>query len=68
MARNVNDIVRKLSTAKRKKVEARAARLIAGEMKPRKIQEIASHTSTNLGVPAMKDDGLTTLNKYSNKL
>jgi hypothetical protein len=39
VARNVNDIFRKLSAAQRKKVEARAAQLIADEMKFRKIQD-----------------------------
>ena len=32
MARNINDIIKKLSSSQRKKVEARAARLIAEEM------------------------------------
>ena len=39
MARNVNDIITKLSAAPRKKVAARAAQLIAEEMKVPKIQE-----------------------------
>jgi len=32
MSRNVNDVIRTLSSAQRKKVEARAAELIAEEM------------------------------------
>ena len=39
MARNVNDIIKNMSAAKRKKVEVRAAHLIAEEMKLPKIQE-----------------------------
>ena len=38
MARSMNDIIKKLSPAQRKKVEARAAQLIAQEMKLPKIQ------------------------------
>ena len=38
MARNVNDIIERLSAAQRKKVEARAAKLIAEEMTLREIQ------------------------------
>jgi hypothetical protein len=68
VARNVNDIIRNLSAAQRKKVEARAAHLIAEEMKLRKSQELASPPSANLEVPAVKRDGLTNLNKYSIKL
>ncbi|HWS96039.1 MAG TPA: hypothetical protein VN620_06125 [Candidatus Methylomirabilis sp.] len=44
MARNVDDIIRKLSGAQRKKVEARAAQLIAEEMKLRKIQKTRKPT------------------------
>lgn len=44
MARNVNDIIRKLSAAQRKMAEARAAQLIAEEMKLRMIQEARKPT------------------------
>jgi len=44
VARNVNDIIRKLSAAQRNKVEARAAQLIAEEVKLRKIQEARKPT------------------------
>jgi hypothetical protein len=44
VARNVNDIIRKLSAAQRKKVEASAAYLIAEEMKIRKIQQARKPT------------------------
>jgi transcriptional regulator with XRE-family HTH domain len=38
MPRNVNDIIKKLSPAQRKKVEARAAQLIAEEMTLRELR------------------------------
>ena len=39
MSRNVNDIIRKLSQRQRKKVEARAAQLIAEEMTLRQLRQ-----------------------------
>jgi transcriptional regulator with XRE-family HTH domain len=39
MPRNVNDIIRKLNPAQRKKVEARAAQLIADEMTLRQLRQ-----------------------------
>jgi hypothetical protein len=39
MSRNVNDIIRKLTPAQRKKVEARAAQLIAEEMTLRQLRQ-----------------------------
>jgi hypothetical protein len=39
MPRNVNDIIRKLNPTQRKKVEARAARLIAEEMTLRQLRQ-----------------------------
>ena len=36
---NVNEIIRKLTPAKRKKVEDRAAELIAGEMRRRNLRK-----------------------------
>jgi hypothetical protein len=39
MAKNVNDIIKKLSAAQRKKVEARAAQLVAEEMTHRKVRK-----------------------------
>ena len=41
MARNVDGIIKKLSPAQRKKVEARAAQLIAEEMTLRELSGIA---------------------------
>ena len=49
MPTNVNDKIRKLTSARRKKVEARAAQLIAayerGEFKPVKNQKGAKQTA-----------------------
>jgi hypothetical protein len=39
MLRNVNDVIRKLNPAQRKKVETRAAQLIAEEMTLRQLRE-----------------------------
>lgn len=39
MSRNVNDIIRRLSPAERKKVESRAAQLIAEEMTLRQLRQ-----------------------------
>ena len=39
MAKNVNDIIKKLIAAQRKKVEARAAQLVAEEMTLRKVRK-----------------------------
>src|SRR5277367_6199434 len=39
MSRNVNDIIRKLSPSQRKRVEARAAQLIAEEMTLRQLRQ-----------------------------
>ena len=39
MTKNVNDIIKKLSAARRKKVEARAAQLVAEEMTLRRVRK-----------------------------
>ena len=44
MSRNVNDIIRKLTPAQRKKVEARAAQLIAEEMTLRQLRQACRFT------------------------
>jgi len=48
MARNVNDIIDKLSAAQRKKVEARAAQLIAEEMTLREIRKARKLTQQKI--------------------
>jgi hypothetical protein len=39
VAKNVNDTIKRLSTSRRKKVEARAAQMIAEEMTLREIRK-----------------------------
>jgi len=48
MARNVNDIIEKLSAAQRKKVEARATQLIAEEMTLREIRKARKLTQQKI--------------------
>ena len=48
MARNVNDIIERLSAAQRKKVEARAAQLIAEEMTLREIRKARKLTQQKI--------------------
>jgi hypothetical protein len=47
MPTNVDDIIRKLSPAQRKKLEARAAQLIAEEMTLRTAAPSQAHASPN---------------------
>ena len=49
MPMNVDDIIRKLSPAKRKKVEARAAQLIAEEMTLSELRKAMKRTQKVLG-------------------
>ena len=44
LAKNVNDIIKKLNAAQRKKVEARAAQLVAEEMTRRKLRKARTLT------------------------
>jgi transcriptional regulator with XRE-family HTH domain len=48
MSRNVNEIIRKLSPAQRKKVEARAAQLIAEEMTLRQLRQARKLTQQKI--------------------
>ena len=48
MARNVNDIIERLSAAQRKKVEVRAAQLIAEEMTLREIRKARKLTQQKI--------------------
>ena len=69
MARNVNDIIKKLSAAQRKKVEARAAQLIAEEMtlqetrKARKLTQQKIAKSLRIG-----QEGVSKMEKRSDLL
>jgi hypothetical protein len=44
MTKNVNDIIKKLSAAQRKKVEARAAQVVAEEMTLRRVRKTRKPT------------------------
>ena len=61
MAVNVNDKIRKLSPDQRKKVEARAAELIAEEMSLRDLRKALDRTQADiadrLGVGHLEDAG-----------
>jgi hypothetical protein len=48
VARNVNDIIKKLSAAQRKKVETRAAQLVAGEMTLREVRKVRKLTQQKI--------------------
>src|SRR6267378_570177 len=69
MPRNVNDIINKLSPARRKKVEARAAQLIAEEMtlqelrRARKITQQKIAKSLHIG-----QEGVSKIEKRSDLL
>ena len=49
MARNVNDIIKSMSAAERKKVEARAGQLIADEMTLREVRKARELTKQESG-------------------
>ena len=69
MARNVNDIIKKLSAAQRKKVETRAAQLIAEELtlcevrKARKLTQQKIAKSLHIG-----QEGVSKIEKRSDLL
>jgi hypothetical protein len=69
MPTNVNDIIRNLSPARRKKVEARAAQLIAEEMTRRELRRAfkltQAHMAKALGVT---QDSVSRLEKRSDLL
>ncbi len=69
MARNVNEIINNLSPAQRKKVEARAAQLIAEEMTLRQLRRARKltqvHMAKTLGIT---QDSVSRLEKRSDLL
>ncbi len=48
MARNVNEIIRHLSSARKKKIEARAAQLIAEEMTRQELRRALARTQVEV--------------------
>ena len=69
MAVNVEDKIRKLSTTQRKKVEVRAAELIAEEMTLRELRKARKLTQVRLASRlGITQDGVSRLEKRSDLL
>jgi DNA-binding XRE family transcriptional regulator len=69
MATDVNDIIRKLSPAQRKKVEARAAELIAEEMSLRELRRARRLTQVRMAKKlGITQDSVSRLEKRSDLL
>ena len=69
MPRNVNDIINKLSPAQRKKVEARAAQLIAEEMTLQQLRHARKLTQQKIAKSLhIGQEGVSKLEKRSNLL
>lgn len=69
MARNVNDIIERLSAAQRKKVEARAAQLIAEEMTLREIRKARKLTQQKIARSLhIGQEGVSKIEKRSDLL
>jgi DNA-binding XRE family transcriptional regulator len=69
MPTNVDDIIRKLSPAKRRKVEARAAQLIAEEMTLRELRHARKLTQVRIAKTlGITQDSVSRLEKRSDLL
>jgi len=69
MATNVDDIIKKLSPAQRKKVEARAAQLIAEEMTLRELRHARKLTQVRMAQKlGITQDSVSRLEKRSDLL
>ena len=69
MATNVDDIIRKLSPAQRKKVEARAVELIAEEMTLRELRRARKLTQVKIAKKlGITQDSVSRLEKRSDLL
>jgi DNA-binding XRE family transcriptional regulator len=69
MPTNVNDKIRKLNPAQRKKVEGRAAQLIAEEMTLRDLRRARKLTQTRMAKTlGISQDSVSRLEKRSNLL
>ena len=69
MARNIDDIIKKLSPAQRKKVEARAAELIAEEMTLRELRHARKLTQVKMAKTlGVTQDSVSRLEKRSDLL
>ena len=69
MARNVNDIIKGLSAAQRRKVEARAAQLIAEEMTLREVRKACRLTQQKVAKSLhIGQEGVSKIEKRSDLL
>lgn len=69
MATNVNDIIKKLGRVQRKKIEARAAQLIAEEMSLRELRKARKLTQVRMAKTlGISQDGVSRLEKRSDLL
>src|SRR5947208_4172209 len=69
MPRNVDDIIRKLSPAQRKRIEARAAELIAEEMTLRELRHARKLTQVKMAKTlGVTQDSVSRLEKRSDLL
>ena len=69
MSRNVNDVINKLTRAQRKKVEARAAQLIAEEMTLRQLRRARKLTQQKIAKSLhIGQEGVSKLEKRSDLL
>src|SRR6516225_12454074 len=69
MSRNVNDIIKNLSPARRKKIEARAAHLIAEEMTLQELRRARKLTQVRMAKAlGISQDGVSRLEKRSDLL
>lgn len=69
MATNANDIIKKLSLTQRKKVEARAAELVAKEMTLRELRKARRLTQVKMAKSlGITQDGVSRLEKRSDLL
>jgi DNA-binding XRE family transcriptional regulator len=69
MPTNVNDIIKKLSPAQRKKVEARAAQLVAEEMTLRELRHARKLTQVRIAKTlGISQDSVSRLEKRSDLL
>ena len=69
MATNVDEIIRALSPAQRKKVKARAAELIAGEMTLRELRRARKLTQVQMAkMLGVTQDSVSRLEKRSDLL
>jgi hypothetical protein len=69
MPRNVNDVIRKLTPAQRKKVETRAAQLVAEEMSLRQVRQACRLTQQKVAKSLrIGQEGVSKLERRSDLL